>query len=58
MVKAQTVDTAAFFGFDDRGRVARGLRTDLNVIEHAGLRLHARVYCATCPRAVSVWCRV
>ncbi|MBW2463534.1 MAG: hypothetical protein JRH11_17925 [Deltaproteobacteria bacterium] len=32
--------TADFMGFGDRGRVAVGLRADLNVIDHGGLRLH------------------
>jgi len=41
VVKAQTADTADFFGFNDRGRLAEGLRADINVIDHAGLRLHA-----------------
>jgi N-acyl-D-aspartate/D-glutamate deacylase len=41
VVKAQTADTADFFGFNDRGRLAPGLRADVNVIDHAGLRLHA-----------------
>ena len=33
-------DTAKFLGFTDRGRVERGLRADLNIIDHAALRLH------------------
>jgi len=41
VVKAQTADTADFFGLADRGRLAPGLRADVNVIDHAGLRLHA-----------------
>ncbi len=40
VVKAQTADTADFFGFSDRGRLAPGLRADINLIDHAGLRLH------------------
>jgi N-acyl-D-aspartate/D-glutamate deacylase len=39
LVKAQTADTADFFGFTDRGRLAPGLRADVNVIDHAGLRI-------------------
>ncbi len=31
---------AAYLGLTDRGRVAPGLRADLNVIDHDGLRLH------------------
>lgn len=41
VVKAQTADTADFFGLTDRGRLAPGLRADVNVIDYAGLRLHA-----------------
>jgi len=41
LVKAQTSETAAFFGFHDRGRLAPGLRADLNLVDHAGLQLHA-----------------
>lgn len=41
VVKSQTADTADFFGLTDRGRLAPGLRADVNVIDHARLRLHA-----------------
>jgi N-acyl-D-aspartate/D-glutamate deacylase len=41
VVKAQTAETADFFGLTDRGRLAAGLRADVNVIDHGGLRLHA-----------------
>ncbi len=41
LVKMQTSETAGFFGFHDRGRLAPGLRADVNVIDHAGLKLHA-----------------
>lgn len=41
VVKAQTAETADFFGLSDRGRLAPGLRADVNVIDYAGLRLHA-----------------
>jgi N-acyl-D-aspartate/D-glutamate deacylase len=41
VVKAQTSETADFFGLTDRGRLAPGLRADVNLIDHAGLRLHA-----------------
>jgi N-acyl-D-aspartate/D-glutamate deacylase len=41
LVKWQTNDTASFFGFHDRGRLAPGLRADVNVIDFDGLRLHA-----------------
>jgi len=41
LVKRQTADTAGFFGFHDRGQLKPGLRADLNVIDHAGLHLHA-----------------
>src|SRR5438045_7750231 len=39
VVKKMTNDTAALFGFDDRGRVEVGLRADLNVIDHERLTL-------------------
>ncbi len=41
LVKWQTSDTAGFFGFNDRGRLAPGLRADVNLIDFDGLRLHA-----------------
>ena len=34
-----TSDPADLYGMKDRGRVAEGLRADLNVIDLAGLRL-------------------
>ncbi len=40
VVKRQTADNADFFGLRDRGRLAPGLKADINVIDHAGLRLH------------------
>ena len=40
MVKRQTSETADFFGFHDRGRLAPGLRADVNVIDYDGMRLH------------------
>jgi N-acyl-D-aspartate/D-glutamate deacylase len=40
VVRAQTAETADFYGFKDRGRLAPGLRADVNVIDHAGLRIH------------------
>lgn len=39
LVKRQTADNAAFFGFDDRGKLAPGLRADINIVDHAALRL-------------------
>lgn len=41
VVKQQCADTAALVGLHDRGRVAVGLRADLNVIDHANLTLLA-----------------
>jgi len=43
-VKLQTHDTAALYGFFDRGVIAPGYRADLNVIDFDGLRLHAPRY--------------
>ncbi|MDE2515459.1 MAG: amidohydrolase family protein [Rhodospirillales bacterium] len=41
VVRRQTSETAAFFGFHDRGRLAPGLKADVNVIDFERLRLHA-----------------
>jgi N-acyl-D-aspartate/D-glutamate deacylase len=40
LVRRQTSETADFFGLTDRGRLAPGLRADLNLIDFEGLRLH------------------
>ncbi|WP_158746197.1 amidohydrolase family protein [Acidisphaera sp. L21] len=40
MVKRQTSDTATYFGFTDRGRLAPGLKADINIIDLQNLRLH------------------
>jgi N-acyl-D-aspartate/D-glutamate deacylase len=40
LVKMQTSETADFFGFKDRGRLAPGLRADVNLIDFDNLRLH------------------
>lgn len=40
LVKMQTSETADFFGFHDRGRLAPGLRADVNLIDFDRLRLH------------------
>ncbi|MCP5155136.1 MAG: amidohydrolase family protein [Ectothiorhodospiraceae bacterium] len=40
VVKRQTSETAGFFGFDDRGRLAPGLKADVNIIDFDRLRLH------------------
>lgn len=40
VVKAQTSETADFFGFTDRGQLVPGLRADVNLIDHEGLRIH------------------
>jgi N-acyl-D-aspartate/D-glutamate deacylase len=42
-VKRMTRDTAALYGFTDRGTLAPGLRADLNLIDLARLRLEAPV---------------
>jgi N-acyl-D-aspartate/D-glutamate deacylase len=41
IVRMQTADTAAWVGLSDRGRIAPGLRADLNVIDYDNLTLHA-----------------
>jgi N-acyl-D-amino-acid deacylase len=40
LVKRQTSETADFFGFHDRGRLAPGLRADVNLIDFSRLRLY------------------
>jgi len=40
LVKRQTSETADFFGLTDRGRLAPGLRADVNLIDFEALRLH------------------
>jgi N-acyl-D-aspartate/D-glutamate deacylase len=40
VVKRQTSETADFFGFTDRGRLAPGLKADVNVIDFDRLRLY------------------
>lgn len=39
LVKKQTLDNAALYGFNDRGAIKPGLRADLNLIDFDGLRL-------------------
>ena len=39
-MKAQTSETANFFGMTDRGRLTPGLRADINLIDHDSLRIH------------------
>ena len=41
LVRRQTSETADFFGFNDRGRLAVGKKADVNVIDFQSLRLHA-----------------
>jgi N-acyl-D-aspartate/D-glutamate deacylase len=41
VVRKMTSETASLYGLGDRGTVAPGMRADLNVIDHAGLQLHA-----------------
>jgi N-acyl-D-aspartate/D-glutamate deacylase len=40
LVKRQTSETADFFGISDRGRLAPGLRADVNLIDFDRLRLY------------------
>ena len=40
LVKRQTSETADFFGLHDRGRLAPGLRADINLIDFDRLRLY------------------
>ena len=39
LIKRQTSETADFFGLADRGRLAPGLRADVNVIDFEGLQM-------------------
>jgi N-acyl-D-aspartate/D-glutamate deacylase len=41
MVRRLTWDNANALGLQDRGRIAPGMKADLNVIDHGRLRLHA-----------------
>ena len=40
VVKRQTSETADYFGFKDRGRLAPGMKADINVIDHHAPRIH------------------
>ena len=40
LVKRQTSETADFFGLPDRGRLAPGMRADMNLIDFDRLRLY------------------
>jgi N-acyl-D-amino-acid deacylase len=40
VVKAQTSETADFFGFKDRGRLRPGMKADINLIDFDKLRIH------------------
>ena len=51
LVKRQTSETADFFGLTDRGRLAPGLRADVNVIDYEGLQLHMPELVNDCLRA-------
>jgi len=39
LIKRQTSETADFFGLSDRGRLAPGLRADVNLIDYARLQV-------------------
>ena len=39
LIKRQTSETADFFGFSDRGRLAPGLRADINLIDFDNLKV-------------------
>jgi N-acyl-D-aspartate/D-glutamate deacylase len=41
VIRYQTGDPADFFGLTDRGRLAPGLRADVNLIDFDGMRIHA-----------------
>jgi len=39
LIKRQTAETADFFGLSDRGRLAPGLRADVNLIDYRRLQV-------------------
>lgn len=41
IVESQTSRTARFYGMDDRGVVAPGMKADVNVVDFDGLHIHA-----------------
>jgi len=41
VIKKMTADTAALFGFTDRGVLKPGMRADINVIDHQNLQLRS-----------------
>jgi N-acyl-D-aspartate/D-glutamate deacylase len=49
VIQMITSDTARYLGLGDRGEVRVGLRADLNVIDHAALRLHPPTMLADLP---------
>ena len=49
LVKRQTSETADFFGFGDRGRLAPGLRADVNVIDYEGLKIRQPEFVSDLP---------
>ena len=51
VVKAQAGETAAFFGFHDRGRLQPGLKADVNVIDFDGTASCAADDLSTCRSA-------
>jgi N-acyl-D-aspartate/D-glutamate deacylase len=48
-VRRLTSQPAELYGFSDRGRIAPGLRADLNVIDLEALHLHAPAAVADLP---------
>ena len=49
LVKRQTSETADFFGLGDRGRLAPGLRADVNLIDFDRLRMHPPEFVSDLP---------
>ena len=57
LIKRQTSETADFFGFNDRGRLAPGLRADVNLIDHApACRCRSPSSCTTCRPMAAASC--
>jgi N-acyl-D-aspartate/D-glutamate deacylase len=49
VIKALSRDNAVAVGLDDRGRIAAGLKADINIIDYDNLRLHTPTAAADLP---------
>jgi N-acyl-D-aspartate/D-glutamate deacylase len=53
LVKKQTLDNAALYGFHDRGAITPGRRADLNLIDFDGLRLDVPYFVSDLPASAT-----